>query len=88
MLTLGFSCTQGDTDRPRPCARQDAQVGSARADEAAFIEGATGGGGGGRATAQHGCGHGATARSGGSGGDHGGGDSGGVGVAVTYPCRG
>jgi hypothetical protein len=44
VLSLVCSRSQGDTDRPRPRARQGAQVGSTRADETALVEGATGGG--------------------------------------------
>jgi hypothetical protein len=44
VLILVFFRSQGDADRPRPRARQGTQVGSARDDEAPFVEGATGGG--------------------------------------------
>jgi hypothetical protein len=44
VFILVFSRSQGDADRPHPRARQGAHVGSARADEAAFIEGGMGGG--------------------------------------------
>jgi hypothetical protein len=44
VLILVFFRLQGDADRPCPRARQGAQVGSARDDEAAFVEGAMGGG--------------------------------------------
>jgi hypothetical protein len=44
VLILVFSHSQGDANRPRPCTRQGAQVGNVRADKAAFVEGATGGG--------------------------------------------
>jgi hypothetical protein len=44
VLILVSFCSQGDADRPYPLTRQGAQVGSARDDEAAFVEGATGGG--------------------------------------------
>jgi hypothetical protein len=44
VLILVFFCSQGDVDRPRPRACQGAQVGSAHDDEAAFVEGGTGGG--------------------------------------------
>jgi hypothetical protein len=43
VLILVFSRSQGDADRPCPCAHQGAQVRSVCADKEAFIEGATGG---------------------------------------------
>jgi hypothetical protein len=82
VLILVFFRSQGDADRSLPCARQGAQVRSACADEAAVVEGATGGGGG-RAVVRHDCGHGATTRSGGSSIDHGG-----VDVAAPIPAAG
>jgi hypothetical protein len=44
VLILVFFRSQGDADRPRPRARQGAQVWSTRDDEAAFVKGAMGGG--------------------------------------------